>query len=48
MHEVWLSLDAIFALVGLVIGIGLHKWFTERKVGGKPRGTSKTSARPLS
>src|SRR5205809_3461713 len=33
MHEVWLSLDAIFALVGLVIGIGLHKWFTERKVG---------------
>src|SRR5439155_199419 len=33
MHEVWLSLDAIFALIGLVIGIGLHKWFTERKVG---------------
>ncbi len=33
MQEVWLSLDAIFGIIGLVVGFVLHKWFTERKIG---------------
>ncbi len=33
MQEVWFSLDAIFAILGLVVGFVLHKWFSERKVG---------------
>src|SRR5712691_710373 len=33
MQEVWLSLDAVFAIVGLVVGFVLHKWFGERKIG---------------
>jgi len=33
MQEVWLSLDAIFGIIGLVVGFALHKWFTERKIG---------------
>jgi len=33
MQGVWLSLDAIFAIVGLVVGFVLYKWFSERKIG---------------
>src|SRR5712692_6488862 len=33
MQEVWLSLDAIFAIVGLVVGFLLYRWFSERKIG---------------
>src|SRR3989442_997461 len=33
MQEIWLSLDAIFGIIGLVVGFVLHKWFTERKIG---------------
>ncbi len=33
MQEVWYSLDAIFALIGLVLGVALYKWFSERRVG---------------
>ena len=33
MQEVWFSLDAIFGLIGLVLGFALHKWFSERKIG---------------
>jgi ribonuclease Y len=33
MQEVWFSLDAIFGLIGLVLGFALHKWFSERRIG---------------
>src|SRR2546422_4546830 len=33
MQQGWLSLDAIFAIVGLVVGFLLYKWFSERKIG---------------
>src|SRR5712691_9571440 len=33
MQQVWFSLDAVFAIVGLVVGFVLYKWFSERKIG---------------
>ncbi len=33
MQDIWLSLDAVIVVLALVIGVLLHKWISDRKIG---------------
>ncbi|MGH7276197.1 MAG: ribonuclease Y, partial [Candidatus Rokuibacteriota bacterium] len=33
MQDIWLGLDAVIAVLALVIGVLLHKWISDRKIG---------------
>jgi len=37
MQDLWLSLDAVIAVLSVVVGFYLHKRFSERKVGDAQR-----------